>query len=81
MVGQRPGEAKEPGVAARAVGGQGAAPLRGTLAGLGGQPFVQAKRDGAGEGGVTLRPLQERRPHRAAGQRFVVVAFKLFQKG
>lgn len=81
MVSQCAGEAGQPGIAARAVCGQGAAPLRGAPAGLGGQPVVQAKSGGAGEGGVTLRPLQKRRPHRAAGRCVVVAAFKLFQKG
>ncbi|GAA4250759.1 hypothetical protein [Azospirillum formosense] len=78
-MGQGGAEAGQPGIANAAVGGQGAAALRRALPGLGGQAAVQAKHRGASQSGVTVHPVEKRRPKHAAGRRVVVTAFEIIQ--
>lgn len=79
MVGQSGGEAGQPRIASGPIGGQGAAALCRALPGLGGQTVVQAKHRSAGQGGMTVRPVQKRRTKHAAGRRVVVTALEIMQ--
>lgn len=78
-MGQGGGEARQPFVASRPVGRQSAAALRCALPGLVGQAVVQPEHRGAGQGGMTVRPVEEGRPKHAAGRRVVVTAFEIIQ--